>query len=153
MFESCVVRWCALGVIGSGVALGLAPAPAAAQAAADGPRIHVGPPSRVATGVRIVETGDGIGIRVGSVERASPADRAGLKPGDRIVTANGCRLPASASLDDALAALGARGTLELGVQRPGASASAPAWLRLQLVTPAAGASAPPPGAPAAPCKP
>ncbi len=83
-------------------------------------------------GVRVQdETGDGqVGLRVGHVAGNSVESRTGLKEGDRIVTANGCRIRAQGDWQAVLGQVAAGSSLNLVVRRPGSNASGPLYLTL-----------------------
>src|SRR6266536_1073964 len=82
--------------------------------------------SRPKIGLRI-KTGSG-GAEIGSVHPGSPAEQAGLRPGDIVVEVAGRSVRSAADLEAALAELNADETFALDVRRNGK----PARLRLKL---------------------
>lgn len=112
-----------------------------APQAVDETRITVG--HGATAGVRVQdETGDGqTELRIGHVAGNSVASRTGLKEGDRIVTANGCRIRALADWQAVLGQVAAGSSLNLVVRRPGSNATGPLYLTLPA------APRPAPGAP------
>lgn len=131
----------------------LAAGGAVAQPAGEGDHIHVGPPPRGNSGIRVTDDADGTSIRVSSVARASAAARAGLKPGDRVVTVGGCRVRPGAGLEEALASIAPGTSLELGVLRAAPGGGAPMLLRLHLPATHGPGAATGPRIPDAPCTP
>jgi len=119
------------------------PEPGAAVPEAD-THVHVGPATRGAAGIVASEDGQALSIHVGSVRPGGPADRAGLKAQDRIVSVNGCRVRPGATLDGLLAGPGGAGTLDLGVLRAGAGTvpGSVSLLRLRLPVGDVGATPP-----------
>jgi S1-C subfamily serine protease len=77
----------------------------------------------IGIGMDIVRPGDGTGVaqgvRVASVVAGGPAQRAGLRQGDVLVTANGEQLLQPSQLIGAVEKAGVGGTLKLGVSRGG----------------------------------
>jgi S1-C subfamily serine protease len=77
----------------------------------------------IGIGMDIVRPGDGTGlsrgVRVASVVAGGPAQRAGLRQGDVLVTANGEQLLQPSQLIAAVEKAGVGGTLNLGVSRAG----------------------------------
>jgi S1-C subfamily serine protease len=77
----------------------------------------------IGIGMDIVRPGDGTGldrgVRVASVVAGGPAQRAGLRQGDVLVTANGEQLLQPSQLIAAVEKAGVGGTLKLGVSRAG----------------------------------
>ena len=77
----------------------------------------------IGIGMDIVRPGDGTGVaqgvRVASVVAGGPAQRAGLRQGDVLVTANGEQLLQPSQLIGAVEKAGVGGTLKLGVSRAG----------------------------------
>ena len=67
------------------------------------------------------ERGDTLGLRIESVQRGSPAEKAGLKAGDRVQAANSVSLRADAGEEDYSGVLNRR--LQREVQRTAAGAS------------------------------
>jgi membrane-associated protease RseP (regulator of RpoE activity) len=126
--------------------------------------VRVGRGRVPAVGVVLVSDADGATIHVGRVQADSPAARAGLRSGDRIVTVNGCRVRGTAGWDAALAKAVPGATLSLGVWRAPGGGNGGALIYLQVPTdvlqvPADGAAiagraaASRPSVPDAPCEP
>jgi len=88
------------------------------------PPASTGPRPKI--GLRI-KTGSG-GAEIGSVHPGSPAEQAGLRPGDIVVEVAGRSVRSAADLEAALAELNADETFALDVRRNGK----PARLRLKL---------------------
>ena len=77
----------------------------------------------IGVGLAAVRPGDGTGatrgVRIASLVSGGPAQRAGLRQGDVVVTANGQSLQEPAQLVAAVERAGVGGSLELNVQRQG----------------------------------
>lgn len=127
-------------------------------------RVRVGRGTVPSIGVSFLSDTDGTTIHVGRVRAASPAARAGLRTGDRIVSVNGCRVHGAADWDAALARALPGATLEFGVWRAPGAVNPGALIYLQIPTndlqvPADGAAgtgrivAARPTVPDAPCEP
>jgi thiol-disulfide isomerase/thioredoxin len=71
-----------------------------------------------------MDTGGDIGVRVEHVVRGSPADRAGLRAGDRIVAIDGARITAPAEVSRGVARRGVGATLKVGLERGGSAVTA-----------------------------
>jgi len=123
----------------------------------EGTHLHVGRGRVPTIGAAVTAAADGETIHVGRVRADSPAARAGLRAGDRIVSVNGCRIHGAAGWDAALARTLPGATLSLGIWRTPGTAPHGALLYLSVPTeagvPAAGAAVPPVAAPDAPCEP
>jgi S1-C subfamily serine protease len=74
-----------------------------------------------------VKSGSG-GAEIGTVHPGSPAEQAGLRPGDIVVELGGRSVRSAADLEEALAALHVDDAVALDVRRNGK----PARLRLKL---------------------
>jgi thiol-disulfide isomerase/thioredoxin len=101
----------ALGIPAAGAALSFHPAPALAQAA-----VHPW------LGVSMSKDGSGApaaGVLVGHVVRGSPADRTGLREGDRIVRVGGSPVATSQDVVEAVAARAVGDVIELAFLRDG----------------------------------
>jgi len=97
-------------------------------------------------GVRLREDSPGAGLEVSSVERGWPAARAGVRPGDRIVTAGGQALGSFEQLQEALSGAQPGSEIELILERrfpltlgtfPGESSQPSGQGRFQLEQPEA----------------
>ena len=123
----------------------------------EGTHLHVGRGRVPTIGAAVTAAADGETIHVGRVRADSPAARAGLRAGDRIVSVNGCRIHGAAGWDAALARALPGATLSLGIWRTPGTAPHGALVYLSVPTgagvPAAGASVPPVPVPDAPCEP
>ena len=110
------------------VALGILTAGAIARAD-DGARATTGAPSRAPLaglpwlGVSMDNGGD-LGVRVESVVRGSPAERGGVRAGDRIVTIDGNRVTAPGHVSRTVATHKVGDTVTLGLERTGTALSA-----------------------------
>jgi serine protease Do len=71
------------------------------------------------------------GVAIASVERASPAARAGLRPGDMILTLNGERIETARSLIRAVAAVSPGTAVTLSVRRQGRQIDIPVTVGLR----------------------
>ncbi len=130
---------------------------ARAEDAGEVTHLHVGGGRVPTLGASITADAGGETISVGRVRADSPAARAGLKTGDRIVTVNGCRVRGSAGWDAALARALPGATLVLGIRRASGTAGEDALLYVGVPSdgrvPAAPTAVAPVAAPDAPCAP
>jgi S1-C subfamily serine protease len=77
---------------------------------------------RAALGVTVRDvadlSGNVVGVGVASVTRGGPADRAGIRPNDVIVSVNGTKTPTTAEMSDVLAVLKPGDRAQVVVQHP-----------------------------------
>lgn len=100
------------------------PAPPAAAPAPAEPLVFSTPPPTAALGAPAwlgvaMDNGGDLGVRVESVVRGSPAERAGVQPGDRIVSIEGAHVTAPAHVSQTVTAHKAGDTVMLGIERTG----------------------------------
>lgn len=114
-------------VIGPVLALGVLVSGAVAQA--ETPKVLT-PPAAAAPfgglpwlGVSMDNGGD-LGVRVDSVVRGSPAERGGVRAGDRIVAIDGARVTVPGHVSRSVAAHKVGDTITLGLERTGTAISA-----------------------------
>ncbi|MCW5833067.1 MAG: redoxin domain-containing protein [Labilithrix sp.] len=108
------------------------PPPGASSGAAPSPRApFVAPPAPVNglpwLGVSMDGGGD-LGVRIESVVRGSPAERGGVRAGDRIVAIDGARVTAPGHVSRGVAAHKVGDTVTLGLERTGTAIRAPVVL-------------------------
>jgi S1-C subfamily serine protease len=119
--------------------------------------VRVGRGRAPVVGAVLADDADGSTIHVGRVQPDSPAARAGLRSGDRIVSVNGCRVRGTAGWDAALAKALPGATLALGVWRAPGGVNPGALIYLQLPTDGVAVAGPTgaarPPVPDAPCEP
>src|SRR5688572_18018395 len=75
-----------------------------------------------------MDNGGDLGVRVEHVVRGSPAERGGVRVGDRIVTVDGTRVTAPQQVSRGVAAHKVGDTVTLGLERTGNAMSTPVVL-------------------------
>ncbi|MBX3220372.1 MAG: redoxin domain-containing protein [Labilithrix sp.] len=75
-----------------------------------------------------MDNGGDLGVRIESVVRGSPAERGGVRAGDRIVAIDGARVTAPGHVSRSVATHKVGDTVTLGLERTGSAISAPVVL-------------------------
>src|SRR5215207_2865687 len=75
-----------------------------------------------------IDTGGDVGVRIEQVMRGSPAERGGLRVGDRIVDLDGARVTAPAQVSRTVSAKKVGDTITLAIERTGSALRMPVVL-------------------------
>jgi len=114
--------------------LGVLTAGAVARAD-DGPKSAPPPAARAPIGFPwlgvSMDNGGDLGVRVENVVRGSPAERGGVRAGDRIVAIDGARVTAPAHVSRTVATHKVGDTVTLGLERTGNAITAPVVLGMR----------------------